>query len=279
MPAPRGSKPGPSRLRKKGRNWYLPATIVVALTIGIAVLYWNAQKHAIAISSENLCPDPGRIPEVAAVLLDVTDQLSAAEQVQVRQSLNQIKASLPRFGRLRLYVLSHDTNFGQQAVVDLCNPGTGEELSVLYQNPKLARRQWETRFSHVVDEALSAASVREASEKSEILEAIRSISIEFLADPANQDKQRSLFLISDFLQHVPAEFTQYQRTQVSAEEFLSSPYARSVEMDLRGTSVELFYISRPQYSHYQTTQHKQFWVTVLTEYGAEITRIKRLFGG
>ena len=279
MPAPRGSKVGRVRTNRSGRGWFLPASMVVILGIGLGIIYFYAQKHAVEISTENLCPDSGNIPEVAAVLLDVTDQTSPAEQVQIRQTLDEIKEALPRFGRLRLYVLSHDLRFGQEAVVDLCNPGTGENLSVLYQNPTLAKNRWKERFSDVLDQALESASARAPSEKSEILEAIRSISIEYLSDPANRSKARSLFVISDFLQHVPGGFTQYRTDQASAEQFLSSQYARSVAMDLRGINIELFYIDRPQYARYQTSEHIKFWATTFKEFGGHIARIKRLFGG
>ena len=279
MPSPRGSQSGRYRPVKSKRSSLLPASIVIILIAGISVLYWFAQKNAIEISSENLCPDSSNIREVAAVLLDVTDKISPAEQVQIRQTIDEIKGSLPRFGHLRLYVLSHDLRFGQQAVVDLCNPGTGKNQSIIYQNPKLAQKRWKERFSDVLDEALEIAAVREPSDRSEILEAIRLISIEFLSDPANGGKDRSLFVISDFLQHIPGGFSQYRSEQFSAEEFLASQYARSVAMDLREVDIELFYISRPQYSHYQSAQHKRFWATVLNEFGGNVTRIKRLFGG
>ena len=279
MPSPRGSQKGRYRSWRKRRSSFLPASIVIILIAGISVLYWFAQKNAIEISSENLCPDSSNVPEVAAVLLDVTDKISPAEQVQIRQTIDEIKKSLPRFGHLRLYVLSHDVKFGQQAVVDLCNPGTGKNQSIIYQNPELARKRWKEQFSDVLDEALKAAAVREPSDRSEILEAIRLVAIEFLSDPENKNKKRSLFVVSDFVQHIPGGFSQYRREQVPADKFLSSQYARSVAMDLRDVDIELFYISRPQYSLYQTAQHKRFWATVLTEFGGNVTRMKRLFGG
>ncbi len=279
MPSPRGSKLERSRSKKSKGSWVVPLALLLLFVVGISTLYFNAQKDTIKTSEETLCPEPFYIPEIAAVLIDVTDKTSAAEKVQITQTLTEIKESLPKFGHLRLYVLSDEMKFGQEAAVDLCNPGTGEDLSVLYQNPNLAKKRWLERFSDVLDEALSLAAAREPADSSEILEAIRSISIDFLSDPSNKNKERSLFVISDFIQHVPGKLSQYRIDQVTVEEFMVSRYSRSVSSDLRGVDIELFYIDKPQYVDYQTSQHKTFWITLLTEFGGNVKRVKKLFGG
>lgn len=279
MPAPRIETPTRRDRRPRKTGPVLPFSILVALLVAFGSIYWLSVRTSVEISAANLCPETDEIPAIAAVLLDATDRVSPAERVQIRQTLNVLKERLPRFARLKLIVISSNQQEGKGEVLDLCNPGTGKDLSPLYQNPELAAKRWQERFSDVVDAALDRSLAQSPSEESRILEAIRSVSISYLADPAYRDKQRLLYVISDFLQHVPGQFTQYTTRQVGLDQFMQIQYARSVAMDLRGVDVELFYIDRPDYAAYQTAEHKRFWLDIITEFEGNVTRMKRIFGG
>ena len=257
----------------------MPIVLSVCTATLMIALWVVSSKSQYSTDQISLCPhDSSRIEEIHAIIIDLTDGVSATEEVQIIQIVNQIKLDLPRFSRLIISGLRDTPSILDDPIFDKCNPGTGEGMSSIYENPTLARRQWEAEFSNQLDMALSAFLESGASDRSEIMLTIRQHAIRLLSDPVNSDRKRKLYVISDLMQFSPNGYSHYRNSIEPYNAFRETPYFQAVRADLRGTEVELFYVRRPKYNDYQTPKHIEFWTDFLTGNGATITRIRNIYG-
>src|SRR5439155_11347240 len=117
--------------------------VLTALVLAGVGLYLKGEAVQVVTDSETLCPEARHIREVVVLLLDMSDQFSEPQRLEIKNKLARIRDKVARFGLIEVYVVGQ---IGQEVITPvfhLCNPGTGADLNRLYQNPDLARRKWE----------------------------------------------------------------------------------------------------------------------------------------
>ena len=277
MPAPRGkaAKRTPKKARSKS---LLPILLSGCMAIIFAFFWYVSGKSNFTTDQVTLCPhDNNRIEEIHAIIIDLTNGMSDTERVQILQVINQVKLSLPRFSRLVITGLWDTPSILDDPIFDKCNPGTGDGMSSIYENPVLALQQWQAEFSSQLDAVLDNFLDSPPSDRSEIMLAIRNHAIRLLSDPANSNKRRKLYVISDLMQHSPNQYSHYRFSIEPYHQFRQSPYFQSVRADLRDIDVELFYVRRSKYTSYQTAAHVLFWTEFLNDNGASVARVRNIY--
>src|SRR5262249_39286237 len=69
-----------------------------------------------------------------------------------------------------------------------------------------------------------------------------------------------LVIVSDMIEHVPGEYTQYPPADLRYERFKASPIYRNVRTDLKGAEVGIFYVQRNLQRPIDTGAHIKFWI-------------------
>src|SRR5262245_44687080 len=136
-------RPRPVRRQRDVRIPVL-VTILVALTVGGASLYVKAQSHAYRTSPETLCRTDALPSEINVVLLDMSDQFTEPQLLQIGNELDRLLTSVAQFGLIEAYSVGSVDHGVIRPVIHLCKPETGTDMSAVYQNPELARKRWET---------------------------------------------------------------------------------------------------------------------------------------
>ena len=62
-------------------------------------------------------------------------------------------------------------------MIGLCNPGKGDDLNRIYQNPELARKRWEQDFAAVLAAKLDELMAAPDSAPSPIFEAVQAVAV------------------------------------------------------------------------------------------------------
>ena len=68
-------------------------------------------------------------------------------------------------------------------VIGLCNPGKGDDLNRIYQNPELARKRWEQDFAAVLSAKLDELLAAPDSASSPIFEAVQAVAVRSFNKP------------------------------------------------------------------------------------------------
>lgn len=280
MPRPRVKRAASRAQRMSGNPKRSFGSMISAITliVLICVGLWFGYSESIAVDADTLCRTDQSPPTVQVLLIDITDKLSSGERRQILNEVERIRADVPRFGLIAVYVVGRVRSDSTDSRLTLCNPGKGTEFNSIYQNPKLAEKRWGVDFRDRLDQVLQEVVAEDESDQSLIMEAIRDISIDLLTSPALDGSEKNLAVFSDLLQHAPGRYSHYKSPLLPLNDFRSTKYFAEVSTDLRNVNVQLFYIARPRTEHLQSNSHVKFWAAYLSELGARVQSVKRIFG-
>jgi hypothetical protein len=244
--------------------------------VGIGTwFYLKSQSAAVHTDPATLCPIDRPPTEVSVVLLDVSDKFSEPQRIQIQNHLSRLRDSIPRFGLVEVYTVDRFRRRVTEPVVHVCNPGTGADLSRIYQNPELAEKKWDgfaAKLTSDIDRQIAAPAVS----TSPIFEAVQSTALRTFGNPKYDGLPKRLVIVSDLLQHVPGGLSMYEGVP-SFNAFQRTPYFSRVRSDLRDVSVLVFYLARPQVAN-QDRKHIAFWDKYFEAQGATMEGVETVFG-
>jgi hypothetical protein len=254
----------------------LTATLIVAVAAGGTLLYLS-KRSRVVIASETLCPTDRPVAELDVVLLDVSDELTDVQILSIKNHLKRLQDRVPKFARIEAYTLAEAARPEPKSFVQICNPGNGEEMNRLYQNPELARRRWEVGFASRLNDEMNRLLKAPPDPESPIFEAIQTTAVRVLNKPEFDHVQKRLVIFSDLLQNVSGKQSHYT-TIPNFDLFKATDYFVQVRTDLSGLDVRLFYITRARVTT-QGAAHIAFWDKYFGAQGAVVSSVHRIEGG
>ena len=267
--------PGEStRFGLKARIAALGLFLVFLLGTGIT-FFVKSESGAVPTDKTTLCPTKRPPSEIVVILLDVSDQFSEPQRLQIQNHLARIRDSLPRFGLIEVYTVDRLGRRVTEHVTHMCNPGAGDDLSQIYQNPELARRKWHgfaTKLTKDIDHQISAPRLP----TSPIFEAIQATALRTFGKAEYDGLPKHLVIASDLMQNVPGGLSMYQGVP-SFEKFKNTAYFSRIRGDLQGVSILIYYLVRSN-APKQSPGHLGFWRDYFRFQGAEIESVDRVFG-
>jgi hypothetical protein len=236
-------------------------------------LYFKSQTERVR-TDEALCPTDQAPSAVTVLLLDMSEEFTEAQRLKITNELERIKKDIPRFGLIEAYAVDQVERV-TKPVLHVCNPGTGDDLNRLYQNPELARAKWK-EFSQELNTELERLMARSASPTSAIFEAVQATALRTFNRQEYEGVPKRLVLVSDLLQNVPGKMSQYQGTP-PFDEFQRAPYFSEVRADLADVTVTVLYLVRPR-APQKWPDHYKFWEQYFLAQGAEVDRVEPVYG-
>ena len=215
-----------------------------------------------------LCPATG--PKGHYVLLvDKTDPLSFTQKQAFSVLLNDlVRKRVPQGYLLSVFVLGEDFKATAEPLVELCNPGTGENKSAWTSNVEWARRDYEQKFFKPLMQQANALQGSKPAQASPIFEMLQLVAINGF-QRHDVKGERRLFLVSDML-HNHGSFSMYRAAPVYSS-FADTDYGRKTHADLQGVEVELHYLmNTPQF---QTRRNQKFWEEYFDKSGARLVEV------
>lgn len=258
--ATRRSKPkrrSSNRRTKKSREsssigWYLAIIICVAVVVGVAVVSQKLISKG-EIDQATLCHSTG-VHNVTAVLLDLTDPLSATQQARLKTILASEITASSTDTMMSLGVVSEDPgNWGARFAK--CKPATGEDANSLYENPTIVAQRYKQEFTDPIQATLKSMLSGEAENQSPIMEALQSLISE---TPEFTDAKgvRKIIIVSDMLQH--SDNLSFYRNQ-DWDYFTTQNGDQRLAGNLAGVSVEILRIPRSGNNVPSNTITEGFW--------------------
>ncbi len=248
--------------------------LVLLLGTGIS-FFVKSESGAVPTDGVTLCPTRRSPSEIVVILLDVSDQFSEPQRLQVQSHLARIRDSVPRFGLVEVYTVDRLGRRVTEHVTHMCNPGAGDDLSQIYQNPALARKKWRgfaAKLTSDIDHQIRAPRLP----TSPIFEAIQATALRTFGKPEYDGLPKHLVIVSDLMQNVPDGLSMYREIP-SFGRFKNTPYFSRIRADLQGVSVLVYYLVRST-APKQSPEHLGFWRDYFRFQGATIESVDRVFG-
>lgn len=248
--------------------------IIVLLLATWAGMTWLGRTALVPTDPDTLCPREKPPSEILVLLLDMSDEYSEPQRLQIRNELERFRSGLKQFGLVEVYAVDRNGERVTKPLLHICNPGSDVDVNRLYQNPGLARKRWAT-FAAKLDGELARLLKSNESDTSPIFEAIQSTALRTFSLPEHDGLPKQLVLVSDLLQNVPGKFSHYQ-DDVSFSQFQDSKYFADTRADLTGVNVHLAYLLRS--SSLQDADHLMFWEQYFAAQGAAVQSVVPIFG-
>jgi hypothetical protein len=257
------------------------ALAVLVALVGVAGgAYVLSQRSYVATHPETLCPIESAPAEIVAVILDMSDRLNEVQLLSIRNHLNRLLYDdLPRFAYVEAYAVQPRAGAVAAPVIGLCNPGTGDDLNRIYQNPELARRRWQQDFAATLSTKLEELLAAPDSVSSPIFEAIQAVAVRSFNKPEYDGVPKRLIVVSDLLQNVPGKDAggSHYRGVPDFDAFKASAYFSEVRADLDAVRVHLYYMNRSD-QKIQGAEHIRLWESYFATQGATVLAVERIFG-
>lgn len=256
----------------KSEIFWGSAALITAVGIAAAACYFLLNRPA-GLDPETLCPARG--PRGHYVLLvDMTDPLSFTQKLAFEVLLRDIvEKQTPAGYLLSVFAMGEDFRENAEPLVEICNPGTGEDKSEWTANLKQLRRLYNERFRDVLLNQALALQASQPAKASPIFEMLQMVAVNAFRRH-DVEGERHLIVVSDML-HNTSLFSMYKGI-VDYPVFAGSGYARKVQLDLSGVDVEIHYlINSPEL---QTRRNLKFWEDYFTGAGARIVAVRPLEG-
>ncbi len=250
------------RRRAAGETGKFVAASAVGLVTLIAAAWgahlWVTTPIPTQRDKITLCP-VSQPQDIIVIVIDTTDQLSEASQVEAKKLLIDMIEQSPENALLDLRVIDPSQNAGR-TILTLCNPGDGRGISEFTGNPEMAKRVWRQRFREPLINALEGSLQTVPSKSSPLLATLQGIALERFTGANAAPAHKRLVILSDMIEHVPGEYTQYPPADLRYERFKGLPVYRKVRTDLKGAEVIIFYVQRILPRPIDTGAHIKFWI-------------------
>jgi len=267
----------PKQARKRRKDLLGKAGLGATVLIVLAALTYMWKTSPPSLDQGTLCPEDTGPSSYWAVILDGTDRYNAVQQRSIRNEFNSIKEQVPKHGMLAVYSVPTQPARALEPIVKLCNPGSGEDLSIWTSNPELAQRRWREDFDTPLQQTIGSILNDTARQRSYIMETIQAVKV---GADAFDVRDRRMFIFSDMMQHT-ARYSHYRPRVPSFEGFDEmESYRRKVQTNLSEWEAEVFYARRDNAlaERVQGRKHIYFWEQYFAAMDGRIVRVKRLDG-
>jgi len=219
---------------------------------------WATTPPPVQRDKVTLCPaEPPK--DIIVIVVDTTSRLAEPSQVEAKKLLIDMIEQSPENALLDLRVIDPSQNAGR-SILTLCNPGDGRGISEWNGRPEMARRVWRQRFREPLIHAFEGSLQTVPSKTSPLLATFQSIALERFTGANAEPAHKRLVIVSDMIEHVPGEYSQYPPADLRYQRFKTLPVYRKVRTDLKGAEVIIFYVQRIWESRpIDTGVHMQFW--------------------
>ena len=248
--------------------------MVVSIFALIFFFYVSAKENYVKLNPDNHCPEVKPLKQLTVLVLDTTDSLNRAQKSSVKNVVEKLVSSTPRYGALAIYAVSPDEQRQSQSIFYRCNPGRKSEIDPKFANPAKIEQEWKEGFHLPLNDTLERNLESGGANSSPIMESIQWVAIQEFGPLADVGIPLKLVVISDFLQHTTG-YSHY-RVHPIFSGFENSQYYRKVKANLQDAQIELWFVRRN--TGRQDSSLENFWRTYFLAQGTNSVSIEHLEG-
>jgi hypothetical protein len=239
-------------------------TLVVAV-LGAVAFFVTKLSNQEAIDIATLCPASGPQSHLA-VLLDMTDPISASQLLFVREYIEDQVDNAPVGAFVSVGIVSTEPDFQGSPTINICKPRRGQSASQFYENPGLIEEIFQDKFSDPLQLKLDQLFATETASSSPIMESIQRL-ISSTVGFRTSTHARSLLIMTDLMQHSPA-MSFYRGEDWNS--FSRSGNLERLSHALEGVTVTILRVPR---INAPNESLEDFWVRYFDYQGASQVRV------
>ena len=259
--------------RRRTRNVAVGIAAIAVFLTAVSGAGWYFVQREPALDRQTLCPAGGARAHTV-LLVDKTDPLNFSQKQAFLRLLDELVTQRIAPGELiSVFVLGEDIREGAQPLVEVCNPGSGEDKNELTANIARLNDQYRERFREPLLRQADALIATAAGKGSPILEMLQLVSLNGFRKHAVNGPKR-LIIVSDMLHKTP-QYSMY-RGLGQWDELAATDYGRRMRAELPRVEVEIHHVLN--YPRLQNRQQIDWWQAYFNRAGARIVAVRPMEG-
>ncbi len=239
-------------------NWLGALMIlVVVIAVGIVGYFYITFQENHLVLDEDFCPTNRPANSLTVIMIDRTDPIAPIQQAAVRVRLNDIKASIPRYGEIQVYSVGSVEEEVLTPIVRLCNPGGPSDIDRWTEPQKKAVKRWQEGFEEPLGAVFEQIVESGAANQSPIIESIQSVSVSAFTGDHLRSVEKRMIIISDMLQNSDA-FSHY-KDGIDFKALRDARVFARLGANLNDVRVTILYLNRNLPRSLQGRGHVGFW--------------------
>lgn len=245
---------------------------IISLAIVISgVIWWMGQRPQ-PLDPLTLCPSKGPLGH-QVLLVDRTDPFNQAQKAAFDNLTKDIVEQLPVGYMLSVFVLGDDFKVETKPLIELCNPGTGEDKSQLTQNTKALKNQYLNSFIQPLERVTTDLLTANPAKESPIIEMLQLVYLNSIQAHKTEGPV-SLYILSDLMQFSPA--LDMYKTTPNFEKYNSTYTAKKLWVDFKGVDIHVVLLNNNIKN--QSSSFMEFWNAYFKQANAKSVEISSLPG-
>jgi hypothetical protein len=246
---------------------------MIIIVASIIYSFISVSTHQVKRNKENLCRVDGQYNK-HVVVLDITGKYSLLQHKTIRSAIEDIVKNLELEEQFQFYFITDSVATVVKPLMEVCNPGKGENIDSLVGNKKLVMQKWENKLYKPLNRILSDFDRNhQTTSSSPIFETIQMIN-NLSLKKSKKDTKIRFTIMSDFIQH--SDDYSFLRNKV--ENFWASKYYQKVYTTFKDIDVSLVFIRRNGREEYLNKRYLDFWKRYFIELGSANVTIERIEG-
>ena len=182
------------------KKFFQSISLIILLFSSIIYSFISVSSNQVKRNKDNLCRVDGQYNK-HVVVLDITGRYSLMQHKTIRAAVEDIVKNLELDEQLQLYFITDNVVSAVKPLMEVCNPGKGENVDGFVGNKKLVLQKWEDKLYKPLNKILSDFDANPTiAAKSPIFETIQMINNLSLKESKEGTKTR-FTIMSDFIQH------------------------------------------------------------------------------
>jgi hypothetical protein len=248
-------------------------SVMIIIVASIIYSFISVSSNQVKRNKDNLCRVDGQYNK-HVVVLDITGKYSLLQHKTIRSAIEDIVKNLELEEQLQFYFITDSVATVVKPLMEVCNPGKGENIDSLVGNKKLVMQKWENKLYKPLNKILSDFDENQQTiYSSPIFETIQMINNLSLKKSKDNTKIR-FTIMSDFIQH-SADYS-FLRNKI--ENFWTSTYYQKVYTIFKDVDISLLFMRRNGREEYLNKKYLDFWKEYFIKLGSKNVTIKRLEG-
>lgn len=265
--------------RKKRKQSVVPIILIIIgfiimLAIVIGLVYFQFTNSKKSKLDDRLCPINSAIAGHYVIVIDQTDPYTNMQKESFKVRVQQLIRHVPQNYLVSLYTFNSQINDHISPVIDLCNPGNGDDLSEFTDNVNRIKKRYSDNFLIPMEQTIDQIETSMEDNNSPIFEALQLVNLyTFIKDPNNIEKK--LIIVSDLI-HNTKDISMYKMNNINFNNFKKSFLFQKLKTDLSGVHIKVLLLNRRP--DIQNLNLINFWEQYFLSVGALLESIEPLEG-
>ena len=248
------------------------ALLIIAVLSIFIFLFWYKATNTQQLNKDGCPKDTSLIPTSYIALIDTTTKFNNSQVLALENLGENLLEQAPKYAEIKIYMMTGRAISKSDLVSTVCNPGDPKEINRWTQSQREVRNNFNINYKGKLKKALDKIKASSGAENSFILNSIQNLA---LIEKLNFDKEKKLYIVSDFIENDGDLFNFYKKVPdyngLNKSGILTTKLASLGNSSIQTNVYMMLLPNAPQIQN--GSNFKNFWRSYFIDSGAALNNL------